>query len=684
MYKKKILILTLVFSLLIPLTVFSVMDERGAFDTRSQAQSQLREEFRVADIDSNSRVDLNDFEGWLEMWKGYKANKSEYTNRGDLDEDGVIGISDYAMWLEQWRGYKAYAANPERYLAQKPEGLVAAWSLDEQTGSRAYLGDKVSGEYDGMPQGAEYMSSGIFGSSHVLSGEDRIDIQNGESLPFGEDDFSVSFWMNLFDNTIFDLGENPDAFVWDEKSQGFSIMPLRGLDYNNEELIAMFEDIDIEAMTYGGDRGWFNMIASYDSENGIMEYYVNENYVGKYNFSNYDDFKNYALLALLPEGSKVGLDNMQAWGGEASQDVKTVYSNSVKTYSTTSNNTSDKEGFVSYSQSANCPEQDSLNQDDPNFNYNVRGYESRQCIYCSTKYKATRVHFNIVGYTSDEYPSESVCKQAYGGTGGYSVQPGSIFYTCALSGCGGLSANYKPEGYPGDSENVSNDGINTMAEYLYCVEKAIDKSILAEPVNSVTKACMACSTRYYLITAHWNGTCNESNDEERLAVDPNLVYKCRRCGTPDNPDKPCILGGYPSPDDKIFQLHYDASYNAQWGSAYDIYMKTCLDDRPGCSSPIVNTSKNGACSRCSNQYLYAYANDWDPGPDGVCYLEMKNTTYPNDDLYNTAKYTCDCGCLANNLEFNLNSQWIDTTYQTYDECKTYCDYQQTNPARLVK
>lgn len=658
MYRKKSLIFAIVFSLLIPLTVFSIMDERGAFDTRSQAQSELLEEFKSADIDNNSRVDLSDFEGWLDMWKGYKANKSSYSRDGDLDEDGSIGISDFAMWLEQWRGYKEYTADPEGYIAQRPDGLVAGWSLDEHTGTGAYLSDQVSGEFNAMPIGTEIYSSGISGASRLMGVGDGFIVQNGRELPFGEGDYIMSFDMNFLDKSYYDLGQNPDAFVWDNQTEEFRIMSLRNLKFDYRELLAMFGSVDLEGMLMPESKGWFNMMAYSDSEKDIMEYFINGISIGSFDFSNYSAMRNYDILALLPEGNRTAFDNINAWGEDEEVDTETVYAITSQVYSPTSTS-------YTYSEIFSSPENESEDEPyykDRNYHYNLLGYESRQCIVCSTDYEGVMAHYDVEGYEGTDYPSDSICTQAARSDGEYGIKSGSLYYTCSTR-CGYVSSDYQPDGYPGDSGNVGSAGIDTRAEYLRCLDYVIAKSNKIEFEDA--KECRACSTRYYHIVARWNGTCNESTDEERIAIDPNLIYYCMRCGSPPgDSNRYCRLGGYPSPNDEIFERHYATGYNPEWGNAYEIYMENCIGDREGCKSFIEETSKLG-CGRCSSDFIYAYASWGDPGEDGRCLTD--------DDPYDTASYVCDCACTANLRDFTLNSQWSDSSYTSYQACKSYCE-----------
>jgi hypothetical protein len=672
MKKKKTLILTLVFSLLIPLTVFSIMDESGAFDTRSDAQSQLMEQFRAADIDNNGKVDLNDFDSWLEMWKGYKANKASYSRDGDIDGNGGIGISDFAMWLEQWRGYKAYAANPEAYLVEKPDGLVATWPLDEQTGTGSYIIDTISGEYQVTPVGTDVYSSGLFGSSILMGQGDSLDVRNGSELPIQNGGFIVSLWMNLLDNTMYDISLTPNAFVWDRTEYAFKVVGFDSSDINYSDLMQIFKSIDIEMLIEDGTGGWFNLIAEYENSTGIMSYYINSIPVGSYESAIANNPEANIVLSLLPENIDVAIDNIQVWEGRGGS-VENVYQDSFETYSNNTD-TNPQNDYYTYiypeliNQNQEEEEDEYKYYKDPNYTYTVRGYDARDCIVCSPDYDYTYVHFNLAGYDNPEGQAadESICERAIKGYGDYSIESGSEYYTCASSGrCGGIYSDYEVTVYPGDSNsiNVPDYGLNTRAEYARCLEDLYNKSNKIEEEEARLKSCSACSTRYYYIIASWEGTCNEKTDAERLAVDPNLIYSCRRCGSDGTFQSACLLGGYPGSTDEIFQSHYDSNI---YGSPYDTYVKNCIGDRDGCTSLIVRSSKEG-CNRCSTDFQYVWAT-WDPGPDGVCYIDGED--YPKDDLYGSATYTCDCSCTANKRTFT--GTWSGTDYSTYEDCKASC------------
>ncbi len=436
-----------------------------------------------------------------------------------------------------------------------------------------------------------------------------------------------------------------------------------------------FKSIDIETLIEDGTGGWFNLIAEYDNSTGMMNFFINNKSVGSYESGIKDKPEEYIVISLFPENIEAAFDNIQVWEGEKGY-VETVYENSVDTFSNNSE-TNPAVDYYTYS----YPEMINQEQEedeykyykDPNYTYTVMGYDARDCIVCSPDYDYTYVHFDLAGFDNPEGQAadESLCDKAIKGYGDYSVDSSTIYYTCASKGrCGGIySDDYQIDGYPGDSGTVLSKGLDTRAEYVQCLEYIKDDSNSVEEENPYSKSCSACSTRYYYIYAYWEGTCNEKTDAERLAADPNLIYKCRRCGSDGTSNSGCLLGGYPGPNDEIFQSHYSTSFGPEWGSAYDIYVKNCIDDREDCPSPIQISSKEG-CSRCSTDFLYAYAT-WDPGPDGICYVDTPDDTYPKDDLFGSATYTCDCKCTANKRTFT--GTWSGTDYSTYQQCKDYCD-----------
>lgn len=112
--KQKTIIIALSAVLLIPLIVFSVLRETGAFDTRSDASATLTEEFKKADLNNDEKITIADFSIWLTSYRAFKENGKCPTGAvcvqvlpiGDLNNDGQVSIADFSMWLRLWRAYK--------------------------------------------------------------------------------------------------------------------------------------------------------------------------------------------------------------------------------------------------------------------------------------------------------------------------------------------------------------------------------------------------------------------------------------------------------------------------------------------------------------------------------------------------------------------------------------------------
>jgi len=430
MHKKKTLILTLVFSLLIPLTVFSIMDEGGAFDTRSQAQTQLMEQFRGADIDNNSKVDLADFEIWLQMWKGYRQNKSSYSSDADLDKNGGIGLSDFALWLEQWRGYKAYATNSFSYAQGAPDGLSSVWSFDQQAGSGSFLMNMFSNMFNGTPFGSEYFSYGAFGSSRLMGLGDGIGIENGDDLVSGDGNEIFSFWANMFDNSMYNLGENPNALVWDNTNDEFSMMSSQDLGMDITDLIAMFENIDIEGMMNPANDGWFNIIASMDSGENVVDYYVNGSSVGDFDFSQFGQMGDFTILSLFPQGDEVAVDNMQFWGGDSGVDVQTVFANSSYDGETSEDedNSGEESTLKELMEDSFVPEPSPL--------------AGKNCKACSSKYMYIAIYWND-GTHENEGADKDVCAESNDDER-FAVDSSAVYWCARCEGTTGEMCEGKP------------------------------------------------------------------------------------------------------------------------------------------------------------------------------------------------------------------------------------------------
>lgn len=73
---------------------------------------------------------------------------------------------------------------------------TSVWHLKESTGEGYYIKDSTSNNYDGIPSGTEYLSSGKVGAARNFSSDsDGIIVSNGTDLLNGYNRFIFSFWI---------------------------------------------------------------------------------------------------------------------------------------------------------------------------------------------------------------------------------------------------------------------------------------------------------------------------------------------------------------------------------------------------------------------------------------------------------------------------------------------------------
>lgn len=108
--KSKLFLAVVVFLLLTPLTIYYVID--GVFDLRSRAGNTgtLAEEFKIADLNADNSLGIEDFNIWLSNFRQFRDSPTAYNAMSDLDKNEAIGISDFVLWLNLWRKYKASIA----------------------------------------------------------------------------------------------------------------------------------------------------------------------------------------------------------------------------------------------------------------------------------------------------------------------------------------------------------------------------------------------------------------------------------------------------------------------------------------------------------------------------------------------------------------------------------------------
>lgn len=72
--KTKVFVIMMALLLVIPLTIFTIVEESGFFDTRSSASDSWEScGYSKADLDGDGEVGLSDFHIWSDLWKEYKA-----------------------------------------------------------------------------------------------------------------------------------------------------------------------------------------------------------------------------------------------------------------------------------------------------------------------------------------------------------------------------------------------------------------------------------------------------------------------------------------------------------------------------------------------------------------------------------------------------------------------------------
>ncbi len=72
--KTKVLVIVAALLLVLPLTVFTIVEESGFFDSRSSAGDPWDEcEYSRADLDGDGEVGLSDFHSWMSLWREHES-----------------------------------------------------------------------------------------------------------------------------------------------------------------------------------------------------------------------------------------------------------------------------------------------------------------------------------------------------------------------------------------------------------------------------------------------------------------------------------------------------------------------------------------------------------------------------------------------------------------------------------
>ena len=109
--KSKLIIGVIAFCLLTPMIIFYILDQQGAFDTRSRAglEQILSEKYQIADLNGDEKISVSDFGIWLKDFREYKEDSTSFSSISDLNEDQKIALGDFSLWLNLWREYKVDA-----------------------------------------------------------------------------------------------------------------------------------------------------------------------------------------------------------------------------------------------------------------------------------------------------------------------------------------------------------------------------------------------------------------------------------------------------------------------------------------------------------------------------------------------------------------------------------------------
>ena len=72
--KTKVIVVVAALLLVLPLTVFTIAEESGFFDSRSSAGDPWEDcDYSRADLDNDGQVGLSDFHVWMDLWREHEA-----------------------------------------------------------------------------------------------------------------------------------------------------------------------------------------------------------------------------------------------------------------------------------------------------------------------------------------------------------------------------------------------------------------------------------------------------------------------------------------------------------------------------------------------------------------------------------------------------------------------------------
>lgn len=109
--KKKIVLLILAFALLAPLVILSF--SYSFFDFRSSARTEkIDPKFAKANLNSDDKIDLKDFEIWLDHFNKVKRNSSYYVAVADINDNNKIDLLDLDAWIGLFQDYQKWLFEP--------------------------------------------------------------------------------------------------------------------------------------------------------------------------------------------------------------------------------------------------------------------------------------------------------------------------------------------------------------------------------------------------------------------------------------------------------------------------------------------------------------------------------------------------------------------------------------------
>lgn len=135
--KTKVLVTVIALLLVLPLTVFTIVEESGFFDTRSSASDPWEEcEYSKADLDGDGEVSLSDFHIWMNLWKEHEACEKDISKCRVGCVDSMHGNDEDDSKKENPGPIEA--ENPNRIPCSKDEEVSFGTKYDSNRGLWSY------------------------------------------------------------------------------------------------------------------------------------------------------------------------------------------------------------------------------------------------------------------------------------------------------------------------------------------------------------------------------------------------------------------------------------------------------------------------------------------------------------------------------------------------------------------